>query len=81
MLVTTGEEAAAPGWHAAVSRPGRCAVQTEFRPRPSRPEGGRGLRLESSQGRDTPGPAKGTLASLFAGDAARAERPKIGFAS
>jgi hypothetical protein len=72
VLVTTNEPLRR--LHAAVSRPGRCAVQTEF-VRFTAEEAEAWLERE---GRDTLGRA-GTLASLYAGDTTPPERAPVGF--
>jgi hypothetical protein len=72
VLVTTNEPLRR--LHAAVSRPGRCAVQTEF-VRFDEEEAAAWL---ERQGRGSVGRAT-TLASLYAGDLAPPERPKVGF--
>jgi Domain of unknown function (DUF5925)/ATPase family associated with various cellular activities (AAA) len=74
VLVTTNEPLGR--LHAAVSRPGRCAVQTEF-VRFTTEEAAEWL---ERQGRDSLGRTS-TLASLYAGDLAPPERPKVGFTS
>jgi hypothetical protein len=74
VLVTTNEPLGR--LHAAVSRPGRCAVQTEF-VRFTAEEAEAWL---ERQGRDRLG-RSATLASLYAGEVASHERPPIGFAS
>jgi hypothetical protein len=74
VLVTTNEPLGR--LHAAVSRPGRCAVQTEF-VRFTAEEAAAWL---ERQGRESVG-STGTLASLYAGDLAPPERPKVGFTS
>jgi hypothetical protein len=72
VLVTTNE--ALGRLHAAVSRPGRCAVQTEFVPF-SAAEARDWL---ERQGRADLG-RSATLASLYAGDLALPDRPRVGF--
>src|SRR5262245_61803245 len=71
VLVTTNE--ALGRLHAAVSRPGRCAVQTEF-VRFTAEEAEEWLERNGRSGASR----SGTLAALFAGDLATPERPKVG---